>query len=160
MIEILIRRFREGDEAALWNVYFSAIHQTASADYNSEQINAWAPADVDLTKWADLIRDIAPFVAEQNGRIVGYADVQSNGYIDHFFVSPLIARQGVGSLLMREIHQAAQSQGIKSLFANVSVTARPFFEKWEFKVDAAKTVSIRGVELNNFRMTKLGLTTL
>ena len=28
--------------------------------------------------------------------IVGYADVQANGYIDHFFVSPSVARRGVG----------------------------------------------------------------
>jgi mRNA-degrading endonuclease RelE of RelBE toxin-antitoxin system len=27
------------------------------------------------------------FVAELNGELVGYADVQGNGYIDHFFVS-------------------------------------------------------------------------
>ena len=55
------------------------------------------------------------------------------------------------------IHQKARSQGNKSLHANVSVTARPFFEHWGFKVDAAKTVYINGAELTNFRMTKLGL---
>lgn len=148
------RHFEQGDEAALWQVFFSAIHETASADYSPEQINAWAPEDVDLAGWANRMRSILPFVAERKGKIVGYADVQSNGYIDHFFVSPAVTRQGVGSSLMRKIHDSAISRGTESLFADVSVTARPFFEKWGFEVETAQTVSIRGVTLNNFRMRK------
>lgn len=153
-----IRNFEKGDEAALWQIFFSAIHETAGADYTPEQINAWAPEDVDLAKWANRIRNISPLVAEQNGKIIGYADVQSNGYIDHFFVSPAFTRQGVGSLLMRKIHDTAIDHGTESLFADVSVTARPFFEKWEFGVEASQDVCIRGVTLNNFRMRKSRLT--
>ena len=100
------------------------------------------------------MRGIAPFVAELGGEIIGYADLQSNGYIDHFFVSPAVARQGTGSMLMKKIHETALAQGIESLSAEVSVTARPFFEKWGFAVDAAQTVSIGGQTLNNFRMSK------
>ncbi len=37
-----IRRFRIGDEAALFRVYFSAIHDVASRDYTPEQVEAWA----------------------------------------------------------------------------------------------------------------------
>jgi putative acetyltransferase len=155
---ITIRHFENGDEAALWQVFFSAIHETASADYTPEQINAWAPEVVDFARWASRIWSISPFVAERDGEIVWYADVQSNGYIDHFFVSPALSRQGVGSLLMRKIHDTAIVRGIESLFADVSVTARPFFEKWGFEVEASQAVPIRGVILNNFRMRKSRLT--
>jgi putative acetyltransferase len=149
-----IRHFEEGDEAALWKVFFSAIHETARADYARAQIDAWAPKDVDVAIWANHMRRISPFVAERDGAIVGYADVQGNGYIDHFFVSPAFGRQGVGSSLMRKILDTAAAHGTPSLFADVSVTARPFFEKWGFEVEASQTVSIRGVTLNNFRMRK------
>jgi putative acetyltransferase len=154
----IIRHFEKGDEPALWQVFFSAIHETASADYAPEQINAWAPEDVDSARWASRMQSISPFVAVRNGKIVGYADVQSNGYIDHFFVSPAVTREGVGSLLMSKIHDTAIAHGTKSLFAEVSVTARPFFEKWGFEVVTPQTVSIRGVPLNNFRMSKSRLT--
>ena len=30
---------------------------------------------------------LRPLVAEEDGRVVGYADLQASGYIDHFFVS-------------------------------------------------------------------------
>ncbi|MBP6110529.1 MAG: GNAT family N-acetyltransferase, partial [Rhodocyclaceae bacterium] len=82
-----IRRFGIGDELALHRVFFSAIHDIAVHDYTPEQIDAWAPANIDAEKWADRMRGINPFVAEMDGEIVGYADVQSSGLIDHFFVS-------------------------------------------------------------------------
>jgi putative acetyltransferase len=105
------------------------------------------------------MRGINPFVAVADGHIVGYADVQVNGYIDHFFVSPEVARQGIGSLLMKKIHETARERGLSSLSAEVSETARAFFERWGFAIDAAQTVSIRGVELRNYRMSKNRLET-
>jgi hypothetical protein len=40
---MIIRPFRQGEEAALRQVFFSAVHEIASRDYTSEQIEAWAP---------------------------------------------------------------------------------------------------------------------
>ncbi len=102
-----IRRFRIGDATALHDVFFSAIHQIAARDYSPEQINAWAPLEVDPTIWSARLRGIDPFVVEAYGQILGYADVQSTGYIDHFFVSALHSRRGVGRLLMNRIHEEA-----------------------------------------------------
>jgi putative acetyltransferase len=148
----LIRSFTEADAAALWAVYYSAIHETAAADYTAEQIDAWAPAEFDLSRWTERMRGISPFVAERNGEVVGYADLQPTGYIDHFFVSAAVNRRGIGSLLMQRILETAQSRGMESLFADVSVTARPFFEAWGFKAERSQSVSTRGVELLNYRM--------
>src|SRR5690349_14446064 len=99
-----IRVFRPGDEPALWEVFFSAIHETAAAQYTPAQLNAWAPAQPDLVVWGQRMRGINPFVAEAQGVIIGYADLQHDGYIDHFFVAPSVARQGVGSALMQHLH--------------------------------------------------------
>ena len=149
-----IRVYQRGDEAALWQIYYQSIHETASADYTPEQVNVWAPSGCDLPQWAARIQRLAPFVALRGEEIVGYADVQPSGYIDHFFVSPSFGRQGVGTLLMRRIHEAALLQGIDHLFSNVSITARRFFEQWNFAVERAQTVHIQGVALNNYRMSK------
>ena len=126
---IHIRRYEQGEEAALFNVYCTAIHIIASRDYTTEQVQAWAPLDFDAALWRDRIRGINPFVAEVSGELVGYADVQPNGYIDHFFVSGAHPRKGIGSLLMRRILKEAQVLGIATLTSNVSRTAQPFFEK-------------------------------
>lgn len=151
---MLIREFAPGDEEALWQVFYHAIHGTAAADYSPEQVAAWAPEDADPAKWAARVQGIRPFVAESDGAIVGYADVQADGYIDHFFVAPSVARRGVGSALMKRIHETAGAGGISSLYSNVSITARPFFEKWGFEVQEQQTVWIGAVAFTNFRMRK------
>jgi putative acetyltransferase len=154
-MQLMIRQFRDEDAPSLWRVYHSAIHGTAARDYSLEQIDAWAPASFDAEKWAARMRGINPFVAERNGEIVGYADVQPDGYIDHFFVAAVAARQGVGSRLMEEIHCTAEAQRLASLFAHVSITARPFFELWRFRVEREQTLVVSNVELKNFLMRKL-----
>jgi putative acetyltransferase len=98
-----IRRYVAGEESLLFEVYFTAIHLVASHDYTPEQVQAWAPRDLDVDLWARKMREINPFVADLNGELVGYADVQSNGYIDHFFVSGKHPRRGIGSLIMKKI---------------------------------------------------------
>ena len=150
-----IRLFQVGDEPALREVFFAAVHQTAAADYSPEQLAAWAPAVYDHAAWAERMRGIRPFVAIADGTIIGYADLQPDGYIDHFFVSPTVARQGVGSALMRHIHDGAAARGITRLFSDVSLTARPFFERWGFVVERQQSVDVRGVTLSNVKMSKV-----
>ena len=151
---IAVRSYQAGDEVALWDVFFSAVRVTARRDYSQVQVEAWAPDSPDPERWKERIAGIAPCVASIDGRIVGYADVQADGYIDHFFVAAEFARQGVGSELMRVIHQTAREQVILKLYSDVSLTARPFFEHWGFTVEALQTVTVRGVELTNMRMSK------
>lgn len=149
-----IREYRAADAPALHEVFHAAIHGTASADYTPEQVAAWSPTGIDHGRWAERMRGIAPFVAEEAGRIVGYADVQADGYIDHFFVAPSAGRRGVGSALMRQIHERAAERGIAALYSNVSITARPFFEQWGFVVEAEQRPIARGVAMTNFLMRK------
>lgn len=142
---IQIRRFNPGDEPALLRVYFCAIHQIAFRDYSSEQIEGWAPAQMDTALWAKHIQHIQPFVAELGNEIVGYADVQKNGYIDHFFVSGLYPRQGIGTRLMGRIHEEAMSVGLPELRSEVSKTAEPFFARHGFHVLERRVPVRRGV---------------
>ncbi len=155
MTLVLIRDFRPGDEPALWAVFFSAVRQTASRDYSPAQVAAWAPDTPDMARWTERMREMCPFVAERDGRAIGYASLRNDGYIDHFFVAADCSRQGVGSALMRHIHEQAATLNVERLFSEVSLTARPFFERWGFVVDAEQTVVCRDVEFINFRMSKV-----
>lgn len=149
-----IRRFHNGDERALYAVFYSAVHELASEDYTLEQINAWAPHSLDPDLWARRMQAICPFVVEHAEQIVAYADVQSTGYIDHFFVSGSCAKQGIGTMLMNSIHKAANAQGIRVLTSDVSRTAQPFFEKFGFTVVENRSPVIRGIVVPNALMQK------
>ena len=150
-----IRPFQPGDEAALYRVHHGAIHRVASRDYTPEQIQAWAPARHDPGPWAIKMRQLRPFVAEVDGVIAGYADVQPSGYIDHFFVSADFPRSGVGRRLMERIHEEAARQGIVELTADVSKTAQPFFARFGFEIVEQRFPVRAGVTIPNALMRKI-----
>lgn len=151
---MLIRDFRIGDEPVLASVMFSSVHELARKDYSPAQVEAWAPEQYDEDQWAARMRAIHPFVAEVDGCVVGYADLQVTGYIDHFFVAGTRSRRGVGTALMQHIHLAAQKRHIVELWSDVSLTAESFFARHGFIVEARQSVSLRGVTMPNSRMRK------
>jgi putative acetyltransferase len=151
---ITLRDFQPGDEPALRAVFASAIHGTASRHYSQQQVDAWAPRDHDAQAWARRVQELSPFVALVDGRIVGYADVQPGGYIDHFFVAAEAGGQGVGGALMRRILARAVELGLDELTSHVSLTAQPFFARFCFEVVEHRVFDLRGVEMRNASMRK------
>ena len=147
-----IRRFKAGEEMALFDVHYSAIHQVASRDYSPEQLEAWAPRDADPELWVRRIRDIDPFVVELDEHVVAYADLQPNGYIDHFFVSGAHPGRGIGTILMTHILDEAKRLGLTELTSDVSRTAQGFYERFGFHVVEQRKPVRRGVEIPNALM--------
>ena len=149
-----IRHFQPGEELDLFEVYYSAIHLVARRDYTENQVNAWAPSNLDHDLWVKRIRGINPFVVEIDNELVGYADVQASGYIDHFFVSGNHPRKGIGGALMQAIEVEAGRVNIAELTSDVSRTAQLFFEKFGFVVVELRKPVIRGVEVPHALMRK------
>ncbi|QOQ70987.1 hypothetical protein [Photobacterium damselae] len=48
----------------------------------------------------------------------------------------------------------AQELRLQKLYSEVSITARPFFEQYGFKVVTVQKVALRGIVLDNFLMQK------
>jgi putative acetyltransferase len=147
-----IRRYRPGDEAALFEVHYSAIHLVASRDYSAEQIAAWAPLDIDPVVWTERIQRINPYVVDCDGVLVAYADLQRSGYIDQFFVSGKHPGRGFGALLMNHLLSEARQWGLSELTADVSRTAQGFFERFGFRVVEQRFPTRRGIVLPNALM--------
>ena len=91
-------------------------------------------------------------MAELDGCIAGFADLQPSGYIDQFFVAGAYAGRGVGQALMARIHQAAEQAAMPRLLAHVRLSAEPFFSRNGFAIEARQQVEVRGVVLANARM--------
>ncbi|WP_052752486.1 hypothetical protein [Tatumella morbirosei] len=62
-----LRRFRAGDEAALFRVFCSSIRDIAARDYTPQQIAAWASEDIDAHHRVALMRKLQPFVVMERG---------------------------------------------------------------------------------------------
>jgi len=156
---VLIRNFRPGDAPALRALFHASVHGLTGAQYSPQQRAAWAPPVYDMAQWGARLQANQPFVAEMASdtgtEIAGFSDLQASGYIDHFFVAPAHAGQGVAGALMAHIHAQAALRGTGRLWADVSLTAEPFFAKCGFAVEARQQVERHGVVLANARMAKL-----
>ncbi len=153
-VTIRIRRVQLGEELLLWRIFYASVHEVACSHYLPAQLDAWAPDYYPGESWERRIQKNKPFVAEFNGKLAGFADVQPDGYIDHFFVAGFAARQGVGSKLMQQLHVAAVAIQLDRLYSDVSLSAQQFFTRIGFEVEAEQTVVRNGVELRNSRMHK------
>lgn len=148
MTRITVREYRGSDAGALADIFYNTIHRVNSRDYSAAQINAWAPLESrDDARWAKRFRETRPFVAESNGRVAGFAELEGEGHIDCFYCHHDCQRMGVGAALMREILAAAHARGLGRLYAEVSVTARAFFGSFGFKAVRDEKVVLRGVSL-------------
>lgn len=151
---IHIRRYQAGDEIELRKIFFHTIRNINIKDYSKEQVTAWAPDEFDATQWQERVSAINPFIATIDHHIVGYADIQPDGHIDHFFCHWQHQGQGVGKTLMQTILSQAKHNNINRLYSHASITAKPFFEHFGFTMVKQQSVEIRGQILTNFVMEK------
>ena len=149
-----IRRYKQGEEQTLWALLYDTVHKVNVRDYSSSQIEAWAPSRIDLAQWKRRIMKTNPFVAMNNGQIVGFAELEENGHIDCFYSAHNWQGKGVGSALLNAVEIEALRRGISNLFTEVSITAKGFFENKGFFVEYEKTVTLRGEQFANFAMSK------
>jgi putative acetyltransferase len=153
MIEI--RNYREADCEALAGIFQRAMREIARKDYSPVQVMAWAPDARDMAEFAARRTAKPTFVAEYDGQLAGFTDLDGDGHIDMLYVNPDCQRRGVASAMLRFLADRAQSERRKRLHSEVSITARPVFERHGFKVLAYQTVQTNGQALGNYRMEKL-----
>ena len=154
VVSVVIRDYLDEDAAALRVVFESSVHALAAPYYTREQLAAWAPREHDREQWSARLSAIRPFVAEVDGNLAGFADLQDSGYIEVFYVSGDYARCGVATALMARIHAAALERNIVRLHAHVSLAAEDFFVRAGFEIQVRKDVERAGVVLRNALMSK------
>lgn len=149
-----IRTYRKRDIPMISRLYYDTIHRINCTDYTREQIQAWAPTVPSDDFWQERFNRYVVYVAEQASRIVGFTELESTGHIDCFFVHHQWQRRGVGTSLMNRVEATAERRCVPRLFAEVSVTAKPFFLGRGFHVVRKKSAMRGGVALDQYVMEK------
>lgn len=136
-------------------LFYDTVHEINICDYTQEQVDTWAPENMSYETWLEKLQAKLTYVVEENGQILGFGQLESDGHIDCFYCHNKYQRKGVGSMLLNHIEKTAKALGIKRLFTEASITAKPFFQILGFSVIREQQVERRGVYFRNFAMEKL-----
>ncbi|WP_454782570.1 GNAT family N-acetyltransferase [Legionella sp. WA2022007384] len=152
-----LRAFEPGDEAEIYQLFYDTVHHVNCRDYTKEQLDVWAPQIPDLSKWQKSLAKNHTFVAidKESNKIVGFSDLEENGYLNRGYVHKDYQKQGVGHALLKARELTAIALGISKLFSDVSITAKPFFERQGYITEAEQTKKLDGTMFTNYRMTKV-----
>lgn len=152
---MLIRPFAPSDADALATLFHRSVHEAGIRDYSPSQVAAWSPSKSNPEKYVRQAIGRTFLVAvDDDGEPLGYGDLEANGHIDHLYCRPDMIGTGVGSALYAAIECAAKSAGIAVLFVEASEGARRLLERRGFSVDAQNNITINGIAIHNYRMSK------
>lgn len=153
--QFALRAYRPDDAGALLALFRDTVKKVNARDYSPAQIRAWASDEIDAAAWARRFAGRFVVVAEAGGDQVGFIELEFSGHIDRMYVAPAWQGRGVGKALTSAAAAEARLRGIGRLFAEVSITARPFFERQGFSVIAPQEVELRGEKFLNYRMERV-----
>ena len=151
---ITIRKYKPGDCTAMVKLFYDTVHKINAKDYTKEQLNVWAKESVDLEIWNSSFLNHNTLIAEINGEIVGFADMDNTGYLDRLYVHKDFQRRGIAAALVNGLEKYAKEAGISRFETYASITARPFFEKQGYTVVAENQIIRDGITLVNYKMVK------
>ncbi|UEQ78805.1 GNAT family N-acetyltransferase [Chryseobacterium arthrosphaerae] len=151
---ISIRKGSLNDLPAMQQLFADTIQVICKNDYNDLQRNAWSAGADNKERWMNVIKSQYVLIAEAENQLVGFSTLDQGTYIDLLFVHKDHQHQGIASLLYAKMEEEALRHGQKQLTADVSKTARPFFEKSGFRILKEQTVNVKGIDLINYKMIK------
>ena len=144
------------DIPELKQLYRSTVLTINRKDYTADEVEDWASCGEDNQHWLELINTLHFIVAENDeGEAVGFVSISDEGYLHSLFVHKDYQRQGVATLLYKTAEELAQHRQIVKITSEVSITARPFFEKQGFTVDEKQRRKANNLLLTNYKMSKV-----
>jgi putative acetyltransferase len=153
-MELTLRNATIADLKEMQQLYIETIESVCQNDYNTGQIEVWISGVTNTERWIEVIQNQIVLVAVKQDKILGFGTLKEGNYVDLLYIHKDQQRQGIANKILASLELEAQKQQTKTLTADVSITAKPFFEKRGFIVKAEQKNIRLGVELINYKMEK------
>ena len=153
--DFIIRAALQSDAVELKKLFQNTVLAINRRDYLQAEVEDWASCGDDLSNIEDMIKTHYFIVAvNQQSEIVGFSSITPQGYLHSMFVHKDFQGEGIATMLLNEIEQYAITNGIMRITSEVSLTARPFFEKKGYIVEEEQKRKANQLSLTNFWMAK------
>ncbi len=135
-------------------LFYRAVHTIPKNDYTPAQLDAWAPYPPDADTWGRSLAQHYTQVAVENGKILGFSDLEEPDYLDRLYVLPEALHLGIARELTARMEKRAQHFGATQITVHASKTALGFFLHQGYKIAQEQTVQRHGIILTNYAMKK------
>ena len=153
--DFIIKVAKKSDIVELKDLFQNTILMINRCDYSQAEVEDWASCGDNLSEIEDMIKTHYFIVAvNQQAEIVGFSSITPQGYLHSMFVHKDFQGKGIATILLEEIERYAITTGIIRITSEVSLTARPFFEKRGYIVEKEQKRKANQLSLTNFWMQK------
>lgn len=153
--EYPIRQVTEQYIPALQELFRNTVLYVNSKDYTPEEVADWASCGEDVQHWKELLtRHHFLAALDRQGQIIGFSSMNVEGYMHSLFVHKDWQGKGVATRLLVETEKIAREYGVQRIWAKVSITAKPFFEKHGYRIIKEQKAKANRLYLTNYVMEK------
>ena len=146
-----IRPATHNDAAQIAELFRRAVLHIEASHYSDSEKAAWIQGADNAAFWQKRIGRGCIRLAAQNDRILGFIEyLPEQNHLDCLFTDPAHQRQGVASALLSAV--LPQADADKTVTADVSAAALPFFKKQGFILQHQNQIQRNGLVLINYRM--------
>lgn len=154
--DFTIRTARPSDAVELKNLFQDTVLNINKRDYSQAEVEDWASCGNDPARIEGMIKTHYFIVAtNQQLQIVGFSSITPQGYLHSLFVHKDFQSKGIATMLLNEIERYATATGMIRITSEVSLTARPFFEKRGYTIEKEQKRKAHSLFLTNFWMAKV-----
>lgn len=121
-----LREYQHSDCERLAELFYQTVRIVNAKDCTKEQLDVWATGKVDLCEWNSTFLKHKTIVAVENGKIVGFGDMDSTGYLDKLYVHKDYQRKALllrfvtrWNLFQREKHLLPMRLSQQKLFFSI-----------------------------------------
>lgn len=147
---------KDKDIPEMQELFRSTVLNVNIRHYTKEEVEDWASCGDSVEHLKELLSHnhfIGAF--DEASRMVGFSSMNKDGYLHSMFVHKDWQGKGVATQLLSEVEHIARQWGIAEITSEVSLTARPFFEKKGYEIVKMQKYRANKLELTNFVMRKL-----
>lgn len=149
-----LRPFQATDTGALVKIYRDTVRRIGPDFYTAKQVEAWAVYPVDVEDFARRLSSGYTLVAEEDGRIQSFAQLDPLDFISFIYTSADVVRRGIGTRLCDALEDHAFTKGATMIRTEASRIAKLFFLKRGYRVNRILNLTHFGVDFEWYCMAK------
>lgn len=128
-----IREAEVKDSEEITKLHKRTVKEINGRDYQEETIKEWIE-NITKENTEKEIEQTNFYIAEEQGRIIGFVNFNEERTIYQIYVSPDHLDKGIGTKLLEKAEKEAREKGIKKIKGNSTLTAQKFFQKKGYKL--------------------------